>query len=95
MARSAAGTSTVVRSAPPVISWLLPALRPDQPGLLRQRHHHRRHRRHLDRLHVGTFTGPTGLFRQRTELSKPQRDQLAKLDITPPKQMIELTPTSP
>jgi hypothetical protein len=50
-------------------------------------------RRHLDLLHAGTFTGPTGLFRQRTELSKPQRDLLTKLDITPPKQMIELTPT--
>ena len=49
-------------------------------------------RRHLDRLHVGTFTGPTGLFRQRTELSKPQRDLLAKLDITAPPQMIELAP---
>jgi hypothetical protein len=48
-------------------------------------------RRHLDRLHAGTFTGPAGLFRQRTELSKPQRDLLTKLDITPPKQMIELT----
>ena len=35
-------------------------------------------RRHLDRLHAGTFTGPTGMFRQRTELSKPQRDLLAK-----------------
>jgi transposase len=28
-------------------------------------------RRHLDRLHVGTFTGPAGTFRQRTELTKP------------------------
>ena len=27
-------------------------------------------RRQLDRLHVGTFTGPTGMFRQLTELSK-------------------------
>ena len=35
-------------------------------------------RRHLDRLHAGTFTGPTGMFRQRTELSKPQRDLLAR-----------------
>ncbi len=51
-------------------------------------------RRHLDRLHVGTFTGPTGLFRQRTELSKPQRDLLSKLDITPPQQMIELAPAT-
>jgi hypothetical protein len=47
-------------------------------------------RRHLDRLHAGTFTGPAGLFRQRTELTKPQRDLLAKLAITPPKQIIEL-----
>jgi len=49
-------------------------------------------RRHLDRLHVGTFTGPAGTFRQRTELTKPQRDLLAKLAITPPKQIIELEP---
>jgi len=51
-------------------------------------------RRDLDRLHAGTFTGPTGLFLQRTELSKPQRDLLAKLNITPPPQMIELAPAS-
>jgi hypothetical protein len=47
-------------------------------------------RRHLDRLHAGTFTGPTGMFRQRTELSKPQRDLLASLDIPAPKKIIEL-----
>jgi hypothetical protein len=51
-------------------------------------------RRHLDRLHAGTFTGPTGMFRQRTELSKPQRDLLARLDIPAPKQIIELATTS-
>jgi hypothetical protein len=51
-------------------------------------------RRHLDRLHAGTFTGPTGLFRQRTELTKPQRDLLVKLDIPAPKQIIELNPTT-
>ena len=49
-------------------------------------------RRHLDRLHVGTFTGPAGTFRQRTELTKPQRDLLAKLAIAPPKQIVELEP---
>ncbi len=49
-------------------------------------------RRHLDRLHVGTFTGPAGTFRQRTEPTKPRRDLLAKLAITPPKQIIELKP---
>src|SRR4051812_49304363 len=47
-------------------------------------------RRHLDRLHAGTFTGPTGTFRQRTELSKPQRDLFTALDIPAPKQIIEL-----
>jgi hypothetical protein len=51
-------------------------------------------RRHLDRLHAGTFTGPTGMFRQRTELSKPQQDLLARLDIPAPKQIIELAPAS-
>ena len=51
-------------------------------------------RRHLDRLHAGTFTGPTGTFRQRTELSKPQRDLLARLDIPAPKQIIELATAS-
>jgi hypothetical protein len=49
-------------------------------------------RRDLDRLHLGTFTGPTGLFRQVTALTKPQTDLLAKLDIPHPKQIIELTP---
>ena len=32
-----------------------------------------------------TFTGPTGTFRQRTELTKPQRDLLARLDIPAPR----------
>jgi hypothetical protein len=49
-------------------------------------------RRHLDRLHAGTFAGPAGTFRQRTELTRPQRDLLAKLAIPPPKQIIELEP---
>ena len=51
-------------------------------------------RRHLDRLHAGTFTGPTGMFRQRTEPSKPQQDLLARLDIPAPKQIIDLAPAS-
>jgi hypothetical protein len=51
-------------------------------------------RRHLNRLHAGTFTGPAGTFRQRTELSKPQIDLLAKLDIPAPRQIIELEPAS-
>jgi hypothetical protein len=49
-------------------------------------------RRHLDRLHIGTFTGPAGTFRQRTELTKAQTDLLAKLEIPAPRQIIELEP---
>lgn len=50
----------------------------------------------LQRLHVGTFTGPAGTFRRRTELTKPVRDLLAKLQLTAPKPIIELAaPTEP
>ena len=52
-------------------------------------------RDHLDDLHVGTFTGPAGTYRQRTELTKPHRDILAKLDLTPPRKIIDLTPGPP
>jgi hypothetical protein len=48
-------------------------------------------REHLDDLHIGTFTGPAGTYRQRTELTRPHRDILAKLGLTPPKKIIELT----
>jgi hypothetical protein len=48
-------------------------------------------RDHLQELHVGVFEGPAGTFRQRTDLTKPQRDILAKLNIDLPKQIIELT----
>ncbi len=34
-------------------------------------------RRELDRIHLGTFTGPAGTFKQRTELTKPARDLLS------------------
>src|SRR6266576_3861265 len=52
-------------------------------------------RRELDRIHVGTFTGPTGTFRQRTEITKPQRDILRQLKIDPPPRIYQLTPTAP
>ena len=49
----------------------------------------------LNRLQVITFTGPDGTFRQRTELTKPQRDIYAKLQLDPPGKIIELaTPSS-
>jgi len=44
---------------------------------------------------VGTFTGPAGSFRQRTELTKTQRDILAKLNLDPPPRIYQLTPTTP
>jgi IS4 transposase len=49
-------------------------------------------RRELDRIHLGTFTGPAGTFRQRTELPKPARDLLAKLGTDVPRKIHELTP---
>jgi transposase len=51
-------------------------------------------RRELDRLHVGTFTGPTGVFRQCTELTKTQRDIYAKLKVPAPKRIINLDTTT-
>ena len=36
-------------------------------------------RRQLDRIQVGTFTGPAGTFRQRTEISPAQQDILGRL----------------
>ena len=42
-----------------------------------------------------TFTGPAGTFRQTAELTKAQRDLLAKLKIAHPKKIIEATPASP
>jgi transposase len=49
-------------------------------------------RRELDRLHLGTFAGPAGLFQQVTALTRPQRDLLAKLEIPAPKQVVTLQP---
>ena len=47
-------------------------------------------RAELDRLHLITFTGPAGTFRQTTELTKTQRDLFAALTIDPPKKIIEV-----
>jgi hypothetical protein len=49
----------------------------------------------LDLLTLGTFTGPAGTFRQTAELTKTQRDLLAKLKLPPPRKIIEATPASP
>ena len=52
-------------------------------------------RRHLDRLQAGTFTGPAGTFRQRTELTKAQAALLAQLAIPAPRRIIDLQPPPP
>jgi Transposase DDE domain len=47
-------------------------------------------RRELSRIHIGTFAGPAGTFRQRTELTKPQRDILRTLGIDAPPRIYQL-----
>jgi len=48
-------------------------------------------RRELGRIAVGTFTGPAGTFRQRTEITPAQACILAKLAIDPPPKIYQLT----
>jgi Transposase DDE domain len=49
-------------------------------------------RRQLNRIAVGTFTGPAGTFRQRTEISTAQATILEQLAIDPPPKIYQLTP---
>jgi hypothetical protein len=49
-------------------------------------------RRELDRITAGTFSGPAGTFRQRTEISPAQASILDKLSIDPPPKIYQLTP---
>ena len=49
-------------------------------------------RRQLDRITVGTFTGPAGTFRQRTEISTAQAAILDQIGIDPPPRIYQLTP---
>ena len=49
-------------------------------------------RRQLDRIQVGSFTGPAGTFRQRTEISPGQAAILEQLGIDPPPKIYQLTP---
>jgi hypothetical protein len=51
-------------------------------------------RRQLDRIQVGTFTGPAGTFRQRTEITPAQADILEQLGIDPPPRIYQLTPAA-
>jgi transposase len=47
-------------------------------------------RRELDRIHVGTFTGPAGTLQQRTELTRAQRSILKALQIDAPPRIYQL-----
>jgi hypothetical protein len=49
-------------------------------------------RRQLDRIAAGTFNGPAGTFRQRTEITGTQQDILTRLGIDPPPKIYQLTP---
>jgi hypothetical protein len=51
-------------------------------------------RRQLDRIAVGTFAGPAGTFRQRTEISPAQGAILEQLGIDPPPKIYQLTPAA-
>jgi hypothetical protein len=51
-------------------------------------------RAELQRLHVGTFTGPAGTFRQRTELTTEQKAILAALGLPDPPRVLTATPTA-
>ena len=52
-------------------------------------------RRELQRISIGTFTGPAGTFRQRTEVPKTTRDLLTALKIDVPRKIHELTAPQP
>ena len=47
-------------------------------------------REHLQRLHLATFTGSAGVYRQTSEPTKPQRDIYTTLDLPLPKKIIDL-----
>jgi hypothetical protein len=50
-------------------------------------------RRELDRIHAGTFTGPAGTFRQRTEITKSQLRILRALKIDAPPRIYQIKPS--
>ena len=51
-------------------------------------------REDLQRLHLGTFTGPAGAFRQRTELTPTVKKALAALELPEPRRVYEATPAT-
>jgi hypothetical protein len=51
-------------------------------------------RQELDRMAIGTFSGPAGILRQRTEITGAQLSILAKLAIDPPPRICQFTPAA-
>jgi hypothetical protein len=52
-------------------------------------------RRDFQRIHIGTFTGPAGTFRQRADIPRTARELLTALKIDVPRKIHELsTPQS-
>jgi Transposase DDE domain len=51
-------------------------------------------RHQLERIKLGTFAGPAGTFRQRTELTGTQRAILGKLQLAEPPRVWQLTPAA-
>jgi len=51
-------------------------------------------RRELERLHLGSFEGTAGAFRQRTEVTAKQGAILGKLELREPPRIQELTPSA-
>ena len=49
----------------------------------------------LQRMHLGTFTGPAGTSQQRTELTPGQRDTLRALGVAPPPLFLHLGAPQP
>lgn len=50
-------------------------------------------RRDLERLHLGTFTGPAGTFAQTTTITKAQQTIYTTMNLTPPPRILDLAPT--
>ena len=51
-------------------------------------------RRELEKLRLGSFRGIAGGFRQRSEITAPQRAILARLKLAEPSPLQELTPAA-
>ncbi len=51
-------------------------------------------RRELERMHLGTFSGPAGTSRQRTETTPGQRTILRALDLPEPPRFLHLDPVT-